>query len=245
MKRLGLPGKVMSVAALSAVLLGAIVAPSADPYRVMIGLESRRSLGNGKLAEYLGSSDPIVAVRAALAIGRTRHPEGAPLLAGHLADERTGVRAMAVYGMGLISAPGYGPALLKAVGDPQAAVRAAALDALARYAAAKAYAGEDETIAAAGAVIHVLQADADPVLRGRAATALVDFKSAPHASDAAQALGESYARETDRSVRWHVMWAIYRGYSPGVAIGVVGSALHDPDELVRIEAVRAMSHYKV
>ena len=40
------------------------------------------------------------------------------------------------------------------------------------------------------------------------------------------------------------MWAIYRGYATLERRALIESAMRDPDELVRIEAVRAMSRYK-
>ncbi len=40
------------------------------------------------------------------------------------------------------------------------------------------------------------------------------------------------------------MWAIYRAYAKSVNRNMIENALHDPDDVIRIEAVRAISRYK-
>jgi peptidyl-prolyl cis-trans isomerase B (cyclophilin B) len=209
----------------------------------MTALESKRSLGGGQLALYLASPDSAIAVRAALAIGRTKQPAGAALLAAHAGDSRVGVRSMSVYGLGLIAAGPQAGIVLAAASDPAAPVRIAALDAIARYRAAHAFTAADEA-AAQASLERALAKDADPIVRARAATALVEFREGAAAQEVATALAKAAQTDSDSAVRWHAMWAIYRGYATRVNRHVVETALHDRDELMRVEAVRAMGRYK-
>ena len=222
------------------VLLGAALGTApAGPQ--MLFDEHSRSLGS--LSQFLGSPDERTAARAALAIGRTKLSAGAPLLVTHLTDSRVGVRAMSVYGLGLIANADQAPAVIAALTDAQGAVRVAALDAIARYAAGHAFSAA-QTSEAQSAVERALSADGDAVIRARAATALVEFRDGPSAVEAANALTKAFQSDPDVNVRWHAMWCIYRGYAPHVGRAIVESALRDPNELVRIEAVRAMGKYK-
>lgn len=227
---------------LGAAALLALTAAGSSPFLSALQLESRRSLGDGELARLLASSDETVAVRAALAIGRTKLPAGEELLAAHLGDSRDAVRAMSVYGVGLLATGDAAPALAPLVTDKSGAVRVAALDAIARYEAAGRLG--DAAAAAQAAVQNALASDADPIVRARAATALVEFRDAPGAAAAAAALAQAFAKDADVAVRWHAMWSIYRGFAPHVDRALVEGALRDRDELVRIEAVRAMAKYK-
>lgn len=246
MKRVGLvalPGlKFMTLVLIVMVLAGADVYDPFPPAG-LTGLESKRSLGDGELARYLSAPDAAVAARAALAIGRTKQSAGAPLLVTHLNDSRVGVRAMSVYGLGLIANAEQAPAVIAALSDPQGAVRVAALDAIARYEAGKAFSVAQQA-AAQAAVEQTLFKDGDAVVRARAATALVEFRDGASANEAAAAVATALQRDPDVNVRWHAMWCIYRGYALHVDRSVVERALRDGNELVRIEAVRAMSKYK-
>ncbi|HEY1656138.1 MAG TPA: peptidylprolyl isomerase [Candidatus Tumulicola sp.] len=217
-------------------------AAAPQPYLQILTLESKRSLGDGALARRVASPDARIAARAALAIGRTKLPAGEPLLAAHLSDPRIPVRALAVFGLGLLATGENAPALVTKVSDPAGAVRVAAIDAIARYEAAQRLAGVESTAQSAleGALAH----DRSPIVRSRAAVALVEFRNAPRAADAAVALSWALRTDCDVELRRHAMWAIYRGFAPAVGVGVVESALHDPDEVVRIEATRAMSRFK-
>ncbi|MEO6834975.1 MAG: peptidylprolyl isomerase [Candidatus Tumulicola sp.] len=216
-------------------------APS-EPYLQILTLESERSLGNGVLAGWINSGDEPVAVRAALAIGRTKQAGGEPLLAAHLNDSRDAVRAMSLYGVGLLATGGRGRAAIAGLDDRSGAVRVAALDAIARYAAAHRL-GASEA-AAQAAVERALTRDREPIVRARAATALVEFRHGPAVPEAAAALSAAFGGDPDADVRRHAMWAIYRGFAVKVSRRLVESALRDRDEVVRIEAVRAMSRYK-
>jgi peptidyl-prolyl cis-trans isomerase B (cyclophilin B) len=241
LQRLGIAAK--GAALIVAVgMLGATPAGN-GPYATMTALESRRSLGDGELALFLDSPNERVAVRAALAIGRTKQAAGEPLLAAHLRDPRDAVRAMSFYAMGLLATGADPAALLAALSDANGAVRIGAVDATARYEAARQYAPPAER-AAQGGIEGVLARDRDPIVRARAATALAEFRSAADDAEAADALSIAFRQDPDRDVRWHAMWSIYRAFALKTNRHLVESALADPDELVRIEAVRAMSRYK-
>jgi cyclophilin family peptidyl-prolyl cis-trans isomerase/HEAT repeat protein len=246
MKRLGLvalPGIRMMTLVASLAILAAAVPSDAGVFAQITTLESHRSLGDGRLALFLSSPDETVAVRAALAIGRTKQPGGAQLLAAHVGDPRVAVRAMTVYGLGLIADPQQATAVIAAVSDAEGAVRVAALDAIARYMAGKVF-SVSQAGDAQSALEQTLAKDGDAVVRSRAATALVEFRDGAAAQEAATALAKAFESDPDAGVRWHAMWCIYRGYALHVNRHVVESALHDRNELIRIEAVRAMGRYK-
>ncbi len=179
MQRLGLVLKV--IGALAVVWACAGAAPPPGNYVQILSLESRRSLGDGELAHFLISPDTATAVRAALAIGRTKLPAGEPLLAAQLKDSRDAVRAMSVYGLGLLATGGDADALTLALRDRSGAVRVAGLDAIARYEAAHRYSLDLERTSQA-AVESSLARDADPIVRGRAAIALVQFRQGADAA---------------------------------------------------------------
>jgi peptidyl-prolyl cis-trans isomerase B (cyclophilin B) len=235
-------GRALALACVLAVLIGAGGAVPAA-YRQIVALESRRSLGDGRLAMYLESPDVAVATRAALGIGRTKQPAGEALLAAHLRDGRNQVRAMSVYSLGLLTTGGHADALIVDVTDPSSAVRVAALDAIARYEAAHLFSLANET-AALGGIESALAHDEDPIVRARAATALVEFRDGSHADEAAAALAGAFRNDRDQRVVWHAMWSIYRGFALKVNRHLIVAALKSRDELIRIEAVRALGKYK-
>ena len=228
------------------VICATLLAASAagpDPYRTLIALESARSLGNGALADLLNGSDRTLAARAALAIGRTKDPAGAPLLQRHLHDADPGVRAMSVYGLGLLATGTAAHELTAAVRDRAGAVRVTALDALGRYETAGLLKGAAET-AAAKAVDRALRSDKDPIVRARAATAFEAFRNGPAGDLASRSLVDSFFTESNQDVRWHIMWCVFRGYAVRVPHQFLTAALSDRNETVRIEAVRAYGKLK-
>ncbi|MHB8145909.1 MAG: peptidylprolyl isomerase [Vulcanimicrobiaceae bacterium] len=229
----------ITVLALSAFVLGAT--PPESPYAQILRLERARSLGGGRLAAFLASPEERVAVRAALAIGRTKQPGGVALLDEHLRDPRVGVRAMSVYGLGLIASGADVHALLAALSDPSGAVRVAAADALGRYEAAKRLADEP---AASQALLQVLAHDANPIVRSRAAIALELFRSESTAPTIASGLEAAVHAQRAPAVRRNAMWSLFRGYANRLPIAFLRTALHDRDEVVRIEAVRALGKRK-
>lgn len=221
----------------------AVPARAADPYATILALEQARSLGGGELAAFLAAPDERVAARAALAIGRTRLSAGAPLLAAHVSDPRAAVRAMSIYGLGLLhTGAAFEAIAAAAVGDPSSAVRAAALDAIGRYQAANVLSAAQQE-RAADAVRTALSRDPDPLVRARAAPELDGFAGTPWGFAAESALVRA-AKDPDVRVRRNVMWAIFRGYPLDVPRAVLVAGLHDSDAVVRIEAVRAFGRLK-
>ena len=224
-------------------LVCAASAAGPDPYRTLIALESARSLGNGALADMLNGSDRTLAARAALAIGRTKDPAGAALLQRHLRDADPGVRAMSVYGLGLLATGAAASEITAAVKDRAGAVRVTALDAVGRYESAGLLRGAPE-LAAAKAVDHALRSDKDPIVRARAATALEAFRNGNAGDLASRSLVDSFFTESNQDVRWHIMWCVFRGYAVRVPRQFLTAALSDRNETVRIEAVRAYGKLK-
>ncbi len=182
-------------------------------------------------------AEPATAARAALAIGRTKERPGVVPLMAHLGARPVAVRAMSAYGLGLIGAPvALAPERKLALTDPNSAVRYAAVDAVGRIVReAPALATGD----VAADLERVLRADADPVVRAHAAAQLDAFGATAVAARVAVDLERALARERDPDVRWHVVWAIYRGFAKRATPAVLNAALHDPEELVRVEALRA------
>ncbi len=223
---------------------GAPAAAPADSYQTILRLEQSRSLGDGTLAGLLNQRDPLVAARAALAIGRTKQRAGIPLLRAHLGDRRAGVRAMSLYGLGLLEDAKSAPKSLQLLTtDPSGAVRVAALDALNRLETAKALSGPIES-SAAGSVLGVLRHSPDPILRARAASALAAFRIGRPAAEVSRGLVVAFSLEHNTDVRRHIMWTVFRAFAKRVPQTFLTSALLDRDELVRIETVRAYGRLK-
>jgi cyclophilin family peptidyl-prolyl cis-trans isomerase/HEAT repeat protein len=220
----------------------------------ILRLESERSLGGGRLATLLASPDAATAARAALAIGRTKQPEGVPLLEQHLKDPRDAVRAFSIYGLGLIGLGSDVSAIaVAATNDPSGAVQVAALDAIGRYEEAHRLEAVTERDAAR-ALQSVLASEDSPVIRGRAAISLSYFADSPEAEAIAATLTQAFVgppstllRQGERTyilrsydfVREPIMWTIFRRYATKVPVSFLHARLSDSDEIVRIEAVRA------
>lgn len=231
----------MLTVALGCILASPLLAraePSAvNPYLQIERLEQARSLGDGQLAQLLHGHDRLLAIRAALAIGRTKDQAGLPLLKPAAGARDTALRGMAVYGIGLIGGSGAARPVLKALTDSSDVVRVAALDATDRLETARVF----DTTQERDALLHVrtLLADRDPVVRARAAAALEAFQTGSQAAAALHALVARYRDERSPVVRWHAMWSLYRGYAKVAPPTVLSAGLRDSDEIVRIEAVRA------
>jgi peptidyl-prolyl cis-trans isomerase B (cyclophilin B) len=209
---------------------------------LLLGAEAQRSLEGGKLAALLASPDASIAARAALAVGRTKRKGGIPLLEAHLTDPRDGVRAFSIYGLGLIGlGDDASKVMILAGSDRSGAVRVAALDALGRAEEAGLLHPAVER-AAATATVRALDGDPDPIVRGRAAITLSFFAAGPQGGRAAGALASAMGSERDPAVRRRAMWSIFRRYATRVPHRLLREALHDPDEVVRIEAARAYGH---
>ncbi len=227
------------MAALPSILVLALgtSAPPPPAYIQIEQLEQSRSLGNGRLVELLNSKDRPVALRAALAIGRTKQPAGILPLERRSRDADAAMRAVAVFGLGLIGTNAASSSVLTAFHDTGGAVLASALDATDRLETARVF-SEMQERKAARLTIALLRSPA-PIIRARAATTLESFAASSQSALSWRALANSYARERDPYVRWHIMWTLYRGYAKTVPENVLARGLKDRDEVVRIEAVRA------
>ena len=187
------------------------------------------------LVSYLGS-EPRVAARAALAIGRTKNAAGTPALRAHLGAADPSVRAMCAYGLGLLTAAdALDDERRLARGDRSSAVRYAAVDAIGRIVLRRDLASKY----VAADLEAVMQSDGDAVVRAHAAAQFDVFGTAPFAAAYAGALERVVGNERSGDVRWHAMWALYRGFATVADAGFLRRALDDREELVRVEAVRA------
>lgn len=227
--------------AASPLVLAATLGTSAPPrsaYVQIVQLEQARSLGNGRLADFLRSGDRPLALRAALAIGRTKQPAGIPLLERRTHDRHAAMRAMCVYALGLIGTKRASGAVLAGLHDTSNVVLVSALDATDRLETAHTFAASQERIASRRviALLHSRQ----PAVRARAATTLESFSTSPEKEAAVRALSAAvYPHERDAFVRWHIMWTLFRGYSKTAPRNVLSRGLRDRNDDVRIEAVRA------
>jgi peptidyl-prolyl cis-trans isomerase B (cyclophilin B) len=185
--------------------------------------------------------EPLVAARAALAIGRTKDPKGAPALRAHLGVADPAERAMVVYGLGLLAdrAPLAQLARLART-DENSAVRYAAADAVGRIAVV------DPTGAAPSAndLEVVAEDDRDAGVRGHAAANLDAFRATKAAQGIAFALQRAFGRERDPDVRWHIMWTLSRAYPAFTSRAFFVKALSDQNDIVRLEAVRGLGRQK-
>ncbi len=207
----------------------------AEPYRDIERAELARAYDTNLAALLDGT--PAVAARAALAIGRTKDGAGVNAVRARLASDAPGVRAMCAYSLGLlVDAGSLGTMRRLARNDANSAVRYAAIDAVGRIILAR---PEFATQAVANDTIIVARTDGDPIVRAHAAAQLDAFHSPLIAKSLAPSLERALRREPVQDVRWHIAWAIFRGYAKYVDAAFLEQALHDGNELVRVEAARA------
>lgn len=252
--------KLLTCFVLLAILTVGGVAASGKPYRTIEYWELHRSPGGNQLAALVNQGDPAVAARAALALGRTGKLLAADPLLQHTQASDAAIRAMSVYGLGLL-APTLGgtslspmlrplaadrraraaTAIVGALSDGSDAVRAAALDATARFAAAGDLSPQ-ATSASFERVTHILRADPSPVLRGRAAFALAYYPPADRSlhARALQALENAVTHEDDEKARWHEMWTLGRGFAKDVHGKTIAAGLADKSELVQIQTLHVL-----
>jgi peptidyl-prolyl cis-trans isomerase B (cyclophilin B) len=234
--------------------------PGSDPYRTIERWELARSPGGNTLASLLARGEPSVAARAALALGRTGKLLAADPLLQHTQASDSAIRAMVIYGLGLLGpalsgttlTPMLRPlavgrrqraaeAIAGALADGSEAVRIAALDAAGRFAVAHDFTAhlEDATFERAA---RILRADSSPTVRGRAAYALSYFASEPALRPrAVRALANAFAAEDDDVARWHVMAALADGFAHEVGVKTLSAALADRSDDVRIQALHALA----
>jgi peptidyl-prolyl cis-trans isomerase B (cyclophilin B) len=243
----------LALIALAVVLVGAVTPATTT---AIVRLESERSLGDGRLAALLASPDDATAARAALAIGRTKLAAGVPLLEGHLNDPRDAVRAMSIYGLGLIGVGSDTTAFVEALrDDTSGSVQIAAADALGRYEEGHKLDPAAEKSAALE-LLRVLKSKDSPIVSGRAAISLSNFADSPLADSIAASLMQAFADApslyhaygnvfiSGGLAREQIMWTVFRRYATKVPVAFLRSGLSDSDEIVRIEAVRGYGKLK-
>lgn len=147
------------------------------------------------------------------------------------------MRAMSVYGLGLITNAASASGVLAVLRDGSDTVRVAALDATDRFVNAHALNGSQADLAQR--TMAQLMHSKNSIVRARASSALVGFSGEPQGTAALKALDSAFLTEHDPFVRWHIMWTLFRGYAKEAPPSVLASGLSDNDETVRIEAVRA------
>jgi peptidyl-prolyl cis-trans isomerase B (cyclophilin B) len=204
-----------------------------------IELESSRTFSS-EFVRDLQSPDSACAARAALALGRTKDKRALlPLILRFKRAVDPGVRAMSIYGVGLLSdsVRVNSSPIIAALADPASIVRAAGIDAAQRAIAVRPanYSALLSPLAAR------MRADADPIVRARAAVALAAFASLPLApipqaavAAAGAAVAAAFAAESNRTVRWHEAWALGRAFPSAPSRAQIAVGLRDPDEIVRM-----------
>ena len=203
-------------------------------------LERNRKTPPSAFAQYLQSSDPAVAARAAIAIGRLRKREGiallTPLLSGQQPDS---VKAAAAFALGVIDSPDALPALRAAALHAAPLVAGTAADSLGRIGGAS----------AVEALTGLLESR-DPYVRGKAAVGLGEsaFAVKPQITQSLKAstgklLIAAFSTERDEEARWRMAWAIYRSYYD-ISPATLRTMLVDKEELVRLYGVKAIGRLK-
>ena len=211
-----------------------------SPFGQIGKLERNRKTLPSQLEPFLKSSDPAIAARAAIAIGRLRNPAGVPLLIPMLnADHPDEVRAAAAFALGVIASSDALPALRSAALHAPPSVAGAAADSLGRI-------GGSSAVQTLGGLVSA----PDPFVRGKAAIGLgqAGFASKPQISQplkatTAKLLDSAFITERDPEVRWRMAWAIYRSYFD-TNPGLLRTMLADQQELVRLYAVKAVGRLK-
>jgi cyclophilin family peptidyl-prolyl cis-trans isomerase/HEAT repeat protein len=217
-------------------------APDEQPvYRRLVELESTRTFSE-ELTAALASSDANIAGRAALALGRTQDARAAGPLHNATAARDVSVRALAMYGYGLLAGktPISSEVLLRGLNDRAPAVRVAAVDAAWRDEAAK-RPGAAELSAP---LLAMIADDPDPIVRSRAATALSGWREADDAPAIGARVARAFAAERNRTVRWHDAWTLRRAFPLAPSPELLRAGLDDPDELVRIQFADLLARRK-
>lgn len=221
------------VAAASFVLTPVSAAPGEEPrYRQLVELESTRTFSD-ELSTALVSGDTRLAGRAALALGRTGDPRAAVLLRNATTAKKVPLRALAVYGYGLLAAKAGNSTSVaaRALRDSAPPVRFAAVDAAWRQQAAQVRGAEEFS----AALLLMLRHEPDNNVRARAAFALFAWRDSPNAETIAASVASAFVAERNADVRWHEAWTLRRAFARFTSDAVVKAGLADRDELVRIQ----------
>jgi cyclophilin family peptidyl-prolyl cis-trans isomerase len=201
-------------------------------YRRLVELESTRTFSD-ELTAALASRDAGLAGRAALALGRTEDVRAAGPLYNATGSQDVSLRALAVYGYGLLAAktPISTEVPKRAMVDTSAAVRIAGIDAAWRAQAGKV----PGAVALATSLLELAVRDRVPIVRGRAAAALSGWRGAEDAATVAAGLERGFMHEQDPMVRWHQAWTLRRAFAALTSVTTIRAGLTDRDETVRIQ----------
>ena len=242
--------KIRVLCASAAVVVAACVvlapvgaAPGEQPsYRRLVELESTRTFSD-ELTVALASRDASLAGRAALALGRTEDARAAGPLHNATGAPDVSLRALAVYGYGLLAAktPIASEVPRRAMHDAAPAVRAAGIDAAWRAKVAKA----SGAALLSAPLLDLATHDPDPIVRARAATALSGWTKADNAVAVSAGLERAFAHERDRTVRWHEAWTLRRAYALLTTAVTIRAGLADPDEVVRMQFADLIARRKI
>jgi len=242
-------GARLTVVVLVTLVLVSIGRVSADDYPgyTELRIYERNRAVDPRLTAALRAADPAIAARAALALGRTKDRRAVDPVLRFLrtVPPDPAVRAMTVYAAGLLSGEPTPPAIfVSALADTSSAVRVAACDAAARYVA---YAMPRPGAGAVTLLVPLMRTaayDPEPIVRSRAAVALVEYAASPKAGTVVATLTAIYVREKTRDVRRHIAWTLGRGYATIVSRTFLQSQLRDPDDVIRIAALRALGRLR-
>jgi peptidyl-prolyl cis-trans isomerase B (cyclophilin B) len=221
------------VGAAGIVLAPVQAAPGEQPgYRHLVELESSRAFSD-ELTAVLASGDARLAGRAALALGRTEDPRAAGPLKNATAAQDVSLRALAMYGYGLLAAksPLESKLIAEKLKDSAGVVRLAAIDAAWRAKSAK----NSGSAGLSAPLLNLVARDPDPTVRARAATALSGWNDASDAKAIAARLDRAFTQETSTTVRWHEAWTLRRAFATAAAPATIRAGLADREELVRIQ----------
>jgi len=203
----------------------------------------RRATAPSAFSQYLKDPDPVVAARAAIAVGRLRNTAGAGLLVDVLQSQSASdsVKAAAAFSLGVIRSQDGQAALISAALHGSSAVAGAAADSLGRI-------GGDAVI---DPLVRLLSSR-DPYVRGKAAIGLGEataviapprFIDAGYRANAGHAVATAITYERDPEVKWRLAWAIGRSLYD-VDQTSLQKMLSDPQELVRQYAAQGIRRLK-
>jgi peptidyl-prolyl cis-trans isomerase B (cyclophilin B) len=214
---------------------------SGTPDGIIGPLERNRKTPPAAFAAYVSSTDPALAARAVLGLGRLGNPEAISMVVAALNESRPApVRQMAAFALGLLGTRESIPPLVGATRDRDVTVAGYAADSLGRI-------GADSAVSP----LTRLLVARDSFVRSRAAVGLGEAGLATAKSPLSnagrttvgKALGSAFRTERDPEVRWRLAWAIARGYY-GVSAPVLRSMLTDPEPLVRRFGVYGLGKIK-
>jgi peptidyl-prolyl cis-trans isomerase B (cyclophilin B) len=217
-------------------------AASGTPEGIIGPIERNRKSPPSALEKFMTSSDPALAARAVLGLGRLGNPAAIAVVAAALGDPTrpVQVRRMAAFALGLLGTRAVIAPLAAATRDPDSIVAGYAADALGRV-------GADSAVSPLSRVLVTR----DPFVRARAAIGLGEAGLATAKTSltnsarttAGRALGIAFRGERDPEVRWRLAWAIARGYY-GMSASVMRSMLSDREPLVRRFGVSGLGKLK-